>query len=54
MQVSVVARANYSVKTAEAPAVRAEGAVQAAQAAVPVVVEAEECSAGADGSAARR
>ena len=49
---AVVARDNYSAKTAEAPEVRAR---EAALAAVPVVVaEAEECSEDADGSAARR
>jgi hypothetical protein len=54
----VVARDNYSAKTAEAPEVRAREAApveEAALAAVPVVVaEAEECSEDADGSAARR
>ena len=52
----MAARDNYSVKTAEDPAVQAEAAAlveEAALAAVPVVVATEEFSEGADGWAAR-
>jgi hypothetical protein len=54
VQVGVAARDNYSVKTAEDPAVRVEEADQAEEAAPVVVAEAGECSEGAGGSDARR
>ena len=53
MQVGVVARDNYSVKTAEAPAVREEEAAPVEEAVPVLVVVVEECSEVADGSAAR-